>query len=100
MTAQAPGVRTPHVVGRRFPTVADLRPAAGSPDWLLIGGVIALTLIGLVFMYSSSIATSQRLYGNTDHFLVRQLIGLGVDRSRSLASPCWTIGCGGEHRCC
>ena len=78
MTAQAPGVRTPHVVGRRFPTVADLRPAAGSPDWLLIGGVIALTLIGLVFMYSSSIATSQRLYGNTDHFLVRQLIGLGV----------------------
>ena len=50
----------------------------GSPDWVLVGAVLALTAIGLVFVYSSSFALSLQLYGDTRFFITRQLIGATV----------------------
>ena len=70
--------RTLHVVGRRLPNVSGLRSASGSPDWLLIGAVLALTFVGLVFMYSSSFAISLELHGETGFFAKRQLIGAAL----------------------
>ena len=50
----------------------------GSPDWVLVGAVLALTFIGLVFVFSSSFAISLELYGDTGYFATRQLIGAGI----------------------
>ena len=69
---------TGHVVGRRLPELPSLRSAAGSPDWFLVGAVLALTFVGLVFMYSSSFAISLELYGETEFFAKRQLIGAAI----------------------
>ncbi len=62
-------VRDEEAVGRR---------AAGSPDWALIATVLALTLIGLVFVFSSSFAVGQELFGDPHHFAIRQLQGAGL----------------------
>ena len=70
--------RATHVVGRRLADLPSLRTAAGSPDWFLIGSVLALTFIGLVFMYSSSFAISLELHGETEYFAKRQLLGAGI----------------------
>ena len=70
--------RGTHVVGRRLPQVSRLRFAAGSPDWVLIGAVLALTFVGLVFMFSSSFAISLESYGETGFFAKRQLIGMAL----------------------
>ena len=70
--------RAPLVVGRRLPDVGSLRAGAGSPDWFLVGAVLALTFVGLVFMYSSSFAISLESYGETEYFAKRQLIGAGL----------------------
>ena len=70
--------RATHVVGRRLADFPSLRTAAGSPDWFLIGSVLALTFIGLVFMYSSSFAISLELHGETEYFAKRQLLGAGI----------------------
>ena len=53
------------------------RPSS-PPDWILISAVLALVFIGLVFVFSSSFAISLELYGNTRHFVIRQLIGAGI----------------------
>ena len=70
--------RATHVVGRRFADLPSLRSAAGSPDWFLVGAVLALTFVGLVFMYSSSFAISLELHGETGFFAKRQLLGAAL----------------------
>ena len=66
-------VRDEEAVGRR---------AAGSPDWALIATVLALTLLGLVFVFSSSFAVGQELFGDPHHFAIRQLQGGGAGGAR------------------
>ncbi len=61
----------------RFASEAGQRDA-NSPDWLLIGAVIALTVIGLVFVFSASVAVGQQLFGDPRYFAVRQLTGAVV----------------------
>jgi cell division protein FtsW len=47
-------------------------------DFLLTGSVLLLTGIGLVTLYSSSYAFSQRFFGNGLHFILRQMVLAGV----------------------
>lgn len=54
------------------------RGDAAPPDWVLIGSVLALVFIGLIFVFSSSLAVSQELQGSTHYYAVRQLIGAGI----------------------
>lgn len=61
----------------RFASEAGQRDA-NSPDWLLIGTVIALTVIGLVFVFSASVAVGQQLFGDPRYFAIRQLTGAVV----------------------
>ena len=61
----------------RFASRAGQRKA-NSPDWLLIGAVIALTVIGLVFVFSASVAVGQQLFGDPRYFAVRQMTGAVV----------------------
>ena len=71
--------REPAVAGRIVSDEAAVgRRAAGSPDWALIATVLALTLIGLVFVLSSSFVMGQELYGDPHHFAIRQLQGAGL----------------------
>lgn len=51
---------------------------ANSPDWVLIGAVIALTVLGLVFVFSASVAVGQDLFGDPRYFAVRQSGGAAV----------------------
>lgn len=51
---------------------------AGPPDWALIGAVLALTALGLVFVFSASVAVGQQLYGDPHYFVIRQLGGAGI----------------------
>jgi len=52
--------------------------AATSPDWVLIGAVLALTVLGLVFVFSASVAVGQELFGDPRYFATRQLAGAAV----------------------
>ena len=61
----------------RFASRAGQREA-NSPDWLLIGAVIALTVIGLVFVFSASVAVGQQLFDDPRYFAVRQMTGAVV----------------------
>ncbi len=71
--------REPEVAGRIVSDEAAVgRRSAGSPDWALIATVLALTLIGLVFVLSSSFVMGQELYGDPHHFAIRQLQGAGL----------------------
>lgn len=72
MTQANPAIRQ-----TRFASEAGQREA-NSPDWLLIGAVIALTVIGLVFVFSASVAVGQQLFGDPRYFAVRQLTGAVV----------------------
>ena len=72
MTQANPAIRQ-----ARFASEAGQREA-NSPDWLLIGAVIALTVIGLVFVFSASVAVGQQLFGDPRYFAVRQLTGAVV----------------------
>ena len=54
------------------------RRAAGSPDWALIATVLTLTLLGLVFVFSSSFAVGQQLFDDPRHFALRQLQGAAL----------------------
>ena len=54
------------------------RRAAGSPDWSLIAVVLALTLLGLVFVFSASFAVGQQLFDDPRHFALRQLQGAAL----------------------
>ncbi|HLF76490.1 MAG TPA: putative lipid II flippase FtsW [Dehalococcoidia bacterium] len=55
---------------------------AGVPDYSIMVTALALVVVGLVFVYSSSFAIALAEFDNTDYFLVRQtmaaLIGLGL----------------------
>lgn len=53
------------------------RPSA-APDWWLVAAVLGLVFIGLIFVFSSSFAISEELYGNTRFFFTRQSIGAGI----------------------
>ena len=48
------------VIGR--PRDETGRLVGGAPDWPLVATIVALTLIGLVFVFSSSFAVGERLY--------------------------------------
>ncbi|MCY3697427.1 MAG: putative peptidoglycan glycosyltransferase FtsW [Chloroflexi bacterium] len=65
-----------HTVGRRI--IRRLRRPASPPDWVLVLSVLALVFIGLIFVFSSSLAISQELHGNTHHFALRQVSGAGI----------------------
>ena len=54
------------------------RPVAGSPDWSLIAIAFALTLVGLVVVFSSSFAVGQQLFGDPRYFVLRQLLGAAL----------------------
>jgi len=44
----------------------------GSPDWILIGAVIALALLGLMMVYSSTFDLGYRMVRDSAYFLKRQ----------------------------
>lgn len=67
----------------RMPTIGRRREEAGravasSPDWALVAAIFGLTLLGLVFVFSSSFAVGQQLFGNPRFFAMRQLQGAGI----------------------
>lgn len=47
-------------------------------DYILLGGVLALVLIGLLFVYSASYYTAENTYNNKYFFLTKQAIGAAV----------------------
>ena len=53
-------------------------PPALAIDRLLLGAVMALCAVGLVMVYSASAVTAGLKYRNSFHFLLRQLVALGV----------------------
>ena len=73
--ARVDAFRVP-VIGRRADEAG--RQIADAPDWPLIATIIALTLIGLIFVFSSSFAVGQQLYGDPRYFATRQLAGAGM----------------------
>ena len=67
------------LVGRYVDDEAAVgRRAAGSPDWALVAGILALTLIGLIFVFSSSFAVGQQLFNDPHYFATRQLQGAAL----------------------
>ena len=67
----------------RMPTIGRRREEAGravasSPDWALVAAIFGLTLLGLIFVFSSSFAVGQQLFGNPRFFAMRQLQGAGI----------------------
>ena len=64
------------IIGRRREETG--RHIAGAPDWPLIATAVALTLLGLIFVFSSSFAVGERLHGDPHHFAIRQLAGAGL----------------------
>ncbi|HWO73862.1 MAG TPA: putative lipid II flippase FtsW [Dehalococcoidia bacterium] len=63
-------------------TAANFRLRAGKPDYAILLTVLALVVIGLIFVYSSSFAIALAEYGNVNYFIFRQagsaVIGLVV----------------------
>ncbi len=74
--ARAEAMNAP-LVGGPLENAAGQR-SGGSPDWPLIATVLALTLIGLIFVFSSSFAVGQQLFGDPRYFATRQLLGAGL----------------------
>ena len=54
------------------------RPPAGSPDWMLIGTVVGLTLVGLIVVFSASVAVGQQAFGDPHYFATRQAAGAAI----------------------
>ena len=58
------------------------RVRAGRPDYAILATAVALVVIGLIFVYSSSFAIALAAYDDVNYFLVRQvgaaLIGLAL----------------------
>jgi cell division protein FtsW len=48
------------------------RLRAGRPDYAILATALALVIIGLIFVYSSSFAIALASFDDTDYFLVRQ----------------------------
>jgi cell division protein FtsW len=53
---------------------ATSRLHAGRPDYAILVTALALVVIGLIFVYSSSFAVGLAAYGDTDYFVMRQSI--------------------------
>src|SRR5690242_12807373 len=55
---------------------------AGRPDYAILVSALALVVIGLIFVYSSSFAIALAAYDNVNYFLIRQaasaILGLAV----------------------
>ncbi|MEE9277277.1 MAG: putative peptidoglycan glycosyltransferase FtsW, partial [Dehalococcoidia bacterium] len=64
------------LIGR--PREATGRHVAAAPDWPLVATVVGLTLIGLIFVFSSSFAIGQQAFGDSRYFATRQLAGAGI----------------------
>lgn len=47
-------------------------------DWYLFGAVVALAAFGLLMILSASSADADRIYGDRFHYMVRQVVGLGL----------------------
>ncbi|HEX5139344.1 MAG TPA: FtsW/RodA/SpoVE family cell cycle protein, partial [Dehalococcoidia bacterium] len=50
----------------------NYRLVAGKPDFAILASAIALTVIGLIFVYSSSFAIALSEFGDVNYFLFRQ----------------------------
>ncbi len=64
------------LVGRREEEAG--RRQATTPDWGLIAGVLGLTTVGLIFVFSASFAVGQRLYGDPEFFATRQIAAAAI----------------------
>ena len=58
------------------------RLEAGNPDYAILATTLALVVIGLIFVYSSSFAIALAEYDDVNYFLLRQIfaaaLGLGA----------------------
>jgi cell division protein FtsW len=61
----------------------------GPPDYLLLAVVVALLVVGLLSLYSASLAEAEREYGNPNYFIVRQAIFALVGLAAMLALMRW-----------
>ena len=50
----------------------------GQPDWILLGATLALLAIGLMMVYSASSHMSHVGFGDSAHYLKRQLLWLAI----------------------
>jgi len=64
-------------MNRFFKKIFFLPAGAHQPDKSLITAVGVLLLFGLVMLFSASLAVSYSSFGNTYHYLLRQLLNLG-----------------------
>ncbi len=73
-------------------------------NWLLLSAVAALVIIGLVFVYSASMYSAQKDFGNKYYFLTKQLVGalvgvvalaamifIPLDKAKKFALPMYII---------
>lgn len=74
----------------------------GKPDYILLGAVILLALIGLLFIYSASYYMAERDFSNKFYYFTKQAVGfvvgvaamllasrLNLDLLKSFHFPCW-----------
>jgi cell division protein FtsW len=52
--------------------------ALGSPDWILLAAMVALIVLGLMMVYSSTFHTAYQLFDDAAYFFKRQLTWLSV----------------------
>jgi cell division protein FtsW len=50
----------------------------GSPDWILVGAMVALTAVGLLMVYSSTSDWGYRNFQDQAHYFKRQLLWLAI----------------------
>ena len=50
----------------------------GSPDWILLGALVALVAVGLLMVFSSTSDWGYRNFGDQAHYLKRQLLWLAI----------------------
>lgn len=74
----------------------------GKPDYILLGAVILLALIGLLFIYSASYYMAERDFSNKFYYFTKQAVGfvvgvaamllasrLNLDILKSFRFLCW-----------
>jgi cell division protein FtsW len=57
----------------------------GSPDWVLLGAMVALIAMGLMLVYSSTFDLGYRLHGDSRYFFKRQVIWLAIGIAATFA---------------
>lgn len=55
-------------------SAATSRLRAGKPDYAILVTALALVVVGLIFVYSSSFAIGLAAYGDTNYFVIRQAL--------------------------